>query len=579
MTAVAQRRASLHPDEYPPHLRMEVLDLRYRVVGPFSKVLYTLLAAVVLLLLIACCNVSNMLLARATTREREMTLRAALGGGRLRIMAHLLTESGLLALFGAIGGCALAWAGIRAIAAILPRQGVAFEVQLRLVPEALVASLALAVMTTLIVGIVPAWNASRQDLVNGMKESGKGSGASNKHGWLRRGLVIAEVAISLVLLLGAGMLIRNFASLVSADLGVNPKGLASIAPRFEKRDEPGPALRHQYYVDAVARARTVDGVTGAAQVSNWPFGGWQMTANRPGMRAPGGAELVVTQLCDEHYLGLVHLEPLRGRTLTAADVSSVARVAVISRSLAERYFGNEDPIGQYLDLPDMARAPVNLTDTRFSIIGVVNDVRNQGPGDVALPGVYLPTTTTLFGNTVRQILVRTTGEAAAVLPALERTIRAVDPNVPVRPGSTLEDDLRRRFHAQPRFSLVILTVFAGVGLTLVAVGVYGVMAYAVSRRAQEFAIRMALGATRHDVVRTVLRSGTALLGIGIIAGLVMSNVTNRLVINSVIGPSGPDVRLSGIVAVAVITAVGLVACLLPALRASRTSPMAALRQD
>ena len=209
----------------------------------------------------------------------------------------------------------------------------------------------------------------------------------------------------------------------------------------------------------------------------------------------------------------------------------------------------------------------------------MNDVRNQGPGDVPLPGVYLPTTTTVFGNTARQILVRTTGDAGAVLPALERAIRAVDPNVPVRPGTTLEDDLRRIFLAQPRFSLVILTVFAGVGLTLVAVGVYGVMAYAVSRRAQEFAIRMALGATRHDVVRAVLRSGTALLGIGIIAGLGMSSMTNRLVINSVIGPSVPDVRLSGIVAVAVITAVGLAACLIPALRASRTSPMAALRQD
>ena len=579
MTAVAQRRAALHPDEYPPQLRMQVLDLRYRVVGPFSKVLYTLLAAVVLLLLIACCNVSNMLLARATTREREMTLRAALGGGRLRIMAHLLTESGLLALCGAIGGCALAWAGIRAVAAILPRQGVAYEVQLRLVPEALVASLALAVFTTLIVGIVPAWNASRQDLVSGMKESGKGSGAINKHGWMRHGLVIAEVAISLVLLLGAGMLIRNFASMVSADLGVNPAGLASIAPRFEKRDEPGPALRHQYYVDAVARARAVNGVTGAALVSNWPYGGWRMTANRPGMRAPGGAELVMTQLCDEHYLGLVNLELLRGRTLTATDVSSAARVAVVSRSLAERYFGNEDPIGQYLDLPDLARAPVNVADARFGIIGVVKDVSNQGPGNVPLPGVYLPTTTTVLGNSARQILVRTRGDAGAVLPALERAIRAVDPNVPVRPASTVETDLRRIFLAQPRFSLAILTVFAGVGLTLVAVGVYGVMAYAVSRRAQEFAIRMALGASRQNVVRTIVRSGALLLGSGIVIGLLVSLVTNRLVSTLVIGTGDADATVSGVAAVAVIASVGLAACLIPARRASRTSPMAALRQD
>ncbi len=213
MTAVVNARALAHPDEYPPQVRIEVLDLRYRVVGRFSNVLFTLLGAVVLLLLIACCNVANMLLARATTREREMTLRAALGGGRLRIMAHLLTESGLLAL----------GRRRRRLPAGLGRHprrrghpaaaGHCREVQLRLVPEALIASLAMAVLTTMIVGIVPAWNASRQDLANGMKESGKGAGASNKHGWLRNGLVVAEVALSLVLLLGAGLLIRNFAAL------------------------------------------------------------------------------------------------------------------------------------------------------------------------------------------------------------------------------------------------------------------------------------------------------------------------------------------------------------------------------
>jgi putative ABC transport system permease protein len=246
MTAIAQRRAQLYPGQYPQRVRVDVLDLRYRVVGRFSNVLFTLLGAVVLLLFIACCNVAHMLLARATTREREMTLRAALGGGRLRLMVQLLTESGLLALGGALGGCLLAWGGIRAVAAILPPQGIAAEVQLRLVPEALIASLALAVVTTLVVGLIPAWNASRQDLANGMKESGKGTGAGHKHGWIRQGLVVVEVALSLVLLLGAGLLIRSFATLVSTDLGVDPAGIATVIPRFEHRDEPGLAQRDLY---------------------------------------------------------------------------------------------------------------------------------------------------------------------------------------------------------------------------------------------------------------------------------------------------------------------------------------------
>ena len=475
-----------------------------------------------------------MLLARATTREREMTLRAALGGGRLRLMVQLLTESGLLALGGALGGCLLAWGGIRAVAAILPPQGIAAEVQLRLVPEALIASLALAVVTTLVVGLVPAWNASRQDLANGMKESGKGTGAGHKHGWIRQGLVVAEVALSLVLLLGAGLLIRSFATLVSTDLGVDPAGLASVSPLFEHRDTPGIAQRHLYYADALARARTVPGVTEAALVSGWPYGGWPMAATRPGVEPPAGARRVIANLCDEHYLGLVRLHPLRGRTFTSADISSAAHVVVISRSLAERYFGQDDPLGQYLELPDLAKAPALMTDTRFSIIGVVEDVRNQGPSEVPWPGVYLPTTLTATGNSPRRIVVRTAGDAASVLPALERAVRALNLAVAVRSGSTLDDALKRSFHAQPRFSLVILTAFAAIGLALVAVGVYGVMAYAVSRRAQEFAIRMALGATSEDVVRTVVRAGIVLLGAGIVIGLAASQVTNRLVVSYVV---------------------------------------------
>jgi putative ABC transport system permease protein len=441
-------------------------------------------------------------------------------------------------------------------------------------------SVALAVVTTLLVGIVPAWNAARQDLAKGMRESGKGVGAGHKYGWLRHGLVVVEVALSLVLLLGAGLLMRSFAALVSADLGVNPAGLAYVTPRFQTRDEPGNAQRHIYYTNAVARARALDRVVGAALVSGGPYGGWGMAASRPGMQTPpGGARGVFALFCDEHYLGLVGLNPLRGRAFAPADMTSGARVVIISRSLAERYFGQEDPIGKYLDLPDLAKPPASVTDPRFSIVGVVEDVRNQGPNEISWPGVYLPTTVTVTGNTPRRVLVRTTGDAATVVPALERAVRAADPNVPVRSGQTVEEDLQRGLLAQPRFSLVILTVFAIIGLLLVTVGVYGVMAYAVSQRRHEFAIRMALGATGGDVVRSVVRSGAVLLGAGIGIGLAASRVTNGLVSSAVFGSSGADSMLSGAIVVAVIATVGLAACLLPARRASRTSPMAALRQD
>ncbi len=578
MTAIAQRRALQFPDDYPPRVRVDVLDLRHRVVGRFAIVLYTLLAAVSMLLLIACCNVANMLLARATTREREMTVRAALGGGRTRLMAHLLTEAGLLALGGAVGGVLLAWAGIRAVAAILPRAGVAWEVQLRLVPEALVASLVLAALTTLIVGTVPAWNAARQDLASGMKESGKGAGASHKHGWIRHWLVAAEVALSLVLLLGAGLLIQRFVALVNTDLGVDVSHLAYVQPRFEKPGEPDGAQRHLYYADALARVRAVQGVSAAALTSS-TFGGRAFQIVRPGLEPLPGDRGVLGTFCDEHFLGLMGLLPIRGRSLAAADIDGAARVVVISRSLAERYFGNEDPVGQYLDLPELARPPIALADTIFRVVGIVGDFRNTGPHESGWPTLYLPTTLTAFGNTPRVIVARTTGDPAQFVSALSGAVRRVSPDVPVGWAATLEDDLRESFFAQPRFFLVILTTFATIGLLLVAVGVYGVMAYAVSRRAQEFAIRMALGATGADVLRTVVRSGVVLLAFGIVAGLAASRVTNRVVASFDAGATSAESIWSAAVAVAVIVAVGVAACLIPALRAARTNPMQALRAE
>ena len=519
-----------------------------------------------------------MLLARATTREREMTVRAALGGGRLRIMAHLLTEAGLLALVGAIGGCVLAWVGIKAVATILPRAGVAWEVQLRLVPEALLLSLALAILTTLVVGIVPAWNASRQDLAGGMKESGKGTGASHKYGWLRSGLVVAEVALSLVLLLGAGLLIRSFVGLINTDLGVDPSRLAYVQPRFEKIDEPGLAQRQRYYADAVGRVRSINGVVGAALTSSWPYGGRAVVAKRPGMEPPADVRLVAGMACDENYFDIVGLLPIRGRLFTAAEVSAAAPVAVVSQSLADRYFGRDEAIGQFLELPELAKPPLALTHTTFRVVGVVNDVRNDGPQSVPYPGIYLPASLWAIGNQPYQILARTAGDPAPVAMAMARAVGALNPDVPVRQSGTVEDDLKRSWHAQPRFSLFILTVFGAIGLLLVAIGVYGVMAYAVSRRGQEFAIRMALGATQQDILRVVLQSGTWLLGAGIVAGLAASRLTNRLVSSAVLDTEQVDVA-SGIAAVAVIVVVGVAACLIPALRASRITPMAALRQD
>ena len=296
------------------------------------------------------------------------------------------------------------------------------------------------------------------------------------------------------------------------------------------------------------------------------------------MQPPADVRFVVAITCDERYFQVVGLSPLRGRLFTASEIGASERVTVVSNALATRYFGSEDALGQFVELPDLAKPPMSLADTTFRIVGIVEDVRNDGPQDRPYPGIYLPSSLRPVGNQPYWILARTTTDPAPVAVAMGRVIGAVSADVPIRQTGTVEDLVARSWHAQPRFGLFILTVFATIGLALVAIGVYGVMAYTVSRRSQEYAIRVALGATHVDVRRTVLVSGVWLLGIGVVTGLAASQVTSRFMSAVILNTTIVDVA-STVIAVAVILVVGIAACLVPARRAARISPITALRQD
>jgi putative ABC transport system permease protein len=574
MNVIASRRAREHPDQYPKQFHVSVVTVIDFVVGRFRGVLYMLFAAVGLLLLIACCNVANMLLARATARERELTLRAALGASRARLMRQLMIENLFLAFAAAATGCVLAYGGIKAVAYFLPQQGVPYEVELRLDSPALLFSLATAAATALIFGLLPAWHGARRDLVQGLKDAGKGTGTSFRHGWVRNGLIVGEVAISIVLLLGAGLLMRSFIGVVQTDLGFTPSNIALMRVRFPDGTYTTAPERLRYYREAVDRIRSLPGVIAVGQTSDWPLGGWSTEIERPGLPKLGPNDARFA-LCSEDYLHVLELGAIRGRLLSPADLSGAHKVAVVSQALVARYFGAEDPIGKSIRLTRLATVPDPVLDPTFEIVGVVKDVRNRGPQEEPVPAAYVPLTVTGSGR--RLFVIRTAADPALLLHSLRHELRSIDRSVAVPDGIVLEAELRSMF-AQPRFSLVILSAFAVTGLLLVAAGVYGVMAYVVSRRTQEIAIRMALGADRPQLLRGVLGSGAQLLGAGIAVGIVASIGTNRLLADQ-IGHTSPYDPFTMAGEVGVIVAVGLAACMLPALRAARVDPMAALRHE
>ena len=570
LNVIAARRARTFPGDYPANWRVEVVNVIDSVVGDFRGVLYTALAAVGLLMLIACCNVANMLLARATAREREMTVRAALGASGARIIRQLLVESLLLALGGATAGCLLAYAGIKGLVPFLPQGPLPGEVEFGLDGRALVFSLGIAALAALLFGIAPALYSARRDLVHGLK--GDGRGVAGGRGRLRSALVAVEIALSLVLLLGAGLLMRSFISLVRVDLGFDPRNILVAFVAFAPGDYATPADRQRFFVHALQRITSLAGVEAAAASTSIPsFVGGQTIEVEIAGRPRHDRSTSLVQFCTDGYFRTVGLRVLRGRELPALAADEVPRTAVVSRAFAGSYFGGDDPVGKQIALTLTFPGSAQPERRLFEIIGVVEDVKNNGIREPPAPQVYLPGTGTA-------ILVRTSADPRYSLNAIRSEIAIVDRGVALRQPETLEELLRQFVYARPRFSLIVLGVFAVTGTLLVAIGVFSVMAYTVSRQTREIAVRMALGAARHQVVGVVVRFGAQLLLVGVAMGVVVSFATNRLLASQLWNTSPHD-PLTLAAAIVVIAFVALAACYLPARRAMRVDPMTALRHD
>ena len=577
LNVIAHRLASVYPRQYPKKFTVQIQNLGDAVVGQFSTVLYTLLAAVGLLLLIACSNVANMLLARASAREKEMAVRASLGASRWRMIRQLLIESFLLALGGASAGCFVAYAGIKALVAAIPRTTIPDEAVIGLNVPVLLFSLSVAMLSALLFGLAPAMRIAQPDIVEPLKDSGKGVSGGFRHGKLRNTLVVVEVALSLLLLVGAGLLMRSFVALHQVELGMNPDNILVVRLPLPKEQYKTAAAKQHFFRELLVRLNALPGVVAAAEISGLPpYGGIRTEVDISG-KTHSEKWQAIYQLCSEGYFPTVGIRMLRGRLLSEADVNEARKLAVVNQTLVRKYFGHEDPIGRQIKLSMLETVPQPpVKDPVFQIIGVVADVKNQGIQEPPGPEVWVPYTVT--GAFERGIMVRTSKDPLLMLNAVRREIWAVDRNVALTLTGTLKDFLKLFSYSGPLFSLILLSVFSGVGLVLVAIGVYSVIAYTVSRQTHEIGIRMALGAGQADVLRMVLRMGLRLIGLGTMAGLVASFGLTRLLASQLWGISPHDpVTICAVVAV--VAGAGLAACYFPARRATRVDPMVALRYE
>lgn len=576
LNVIAQRLSKIYPKDYPKRFNVKTDTLASDVVGGFKEMLYILLAAVGMLFLIACSNVANLLLARATSREKEIAIRASIGASRGRLIRQFLVESFVLAAAGGIFGCLFAYWGLEAVMAVMPPDALPSESVIELNSAVLVFTVVVTVLTTLLCGLAPALHAVRGELHPRLKDTGQGVNSGFRHGRFRAALVVAEVALAIVLLGGAGLMMRSFFAIEQVNIGFNPQKILSARLVFPEGHYKTAVQSKIFFQQVLPRIRALPGVVDAAEaVTLPPFGGPSSEVTVPG-KTHSERWTAMFESCSEGWFRTVGVPLVRGRLLSETDIDSARQVAVINQTLARRFFGQEDPIGQKIKFNELDQAPDAPHDAYFEIIGIVADTKNEDLQQPTLPEGFVPYTVANFGR--RGILVRTAGDPELMLKSVSQAVWSVDPDVALTQAGSIQAFLRDYAYAQPKFGLVVLSVFAAIGLVLVTVGVFSVMAYSVSLQTHEIGIRMALGAQRSSVLAMVLARGLRLIAVGIILGEVASLALSRFIASQIWGVSARDPLTLGAIA-AVIGAAGLAACVLPAQRASRVDPLVALRHE
>ena len=579
LDTIAERFVSSHPNAYPEGsgYGMTLSPLFEEIVGGVRTTLLALLAAVTLVLVIACTNVANLLLAQATTREREIAVRAALGASGWRLVRQLLTESVLLAVVGGVFGVIASHLGLSAIksmqAANMPRlHGI--QIDLRI----LLFALGLSVATGLLFGLVPALRGLRLDLFSTLKEGGRTSADSKSHP-LRHGLVVGQVALALVVLIGAGLMIRTFSKLQQIDPGFQTEGVLTAQIYLSPRRYSQPHQQAAFVENLERRLREIPGVRQAGFVSHIPLGPLDLQSeieveNRPA--SPGVANPKVgIRFASPGYFEAMKIPLLSGRPISDLDHAEGASVAVIDAALAKRLWPDDSPLDRRV------RVIGGFTEDPWrTIVGVVGSVRHAGLAAPTSEQVYIPMAQS--PSLVAGLVVTTAGDPLALVPPVRAAVRAIDPAQPLARVKTASDLVGEAL-TQPRFNRLLFGLFGGAALILAAIGVYGVMAYAVVQRRRELGLRMALGARPTDNLRLVLKQGLRLALLGTVVGVFGAFVATRLLAPHLAaltrGGVGATDGWTFVVVPLVLLALALVACLTPAVRATRVDPVISLRQD
>ena len=576
LTVVANRLSTVYPKDYPKHFSVQIVSLTDLVVGKFRTTLYIVLAAVALLLLIGCGNVANLLLARATTREKEFAVRSALGASRGRLVRQLLVESLILAMGGALLGTFMAWGGLKFLVALMPQQIVPAEAVIQLNTPVLIFTLLVAVLTAIVFGLLPALTVAGRDLNEPLRDSGKGTDGGFRHGRLRNVLVVAEVGLSLTLLVAAGLLMRSFVALRDVNLGLQPDHvLVARLPLPVDRYKTADQITG-FYRPLLQRLKALPGVVDATETSTLPpYGGIRSEIEVLG-KTHQEKWNALFQLCSEGYFPVVKIKLIDGRTFTEAEVNGARKLAVVNQTFVKQYLGNDNPIGKQVRIAQLTEFDDPVKEPMFEIIGLVADAKNQGLQDPVMPEIWIPYTVT--GSGFRGILVRTTQEPLGMLNTVEKEIWATDPNVAVTFTGTMEGYISQFSYAGPRFGFYLMTIFGAIGLILVTIGVYSVLSYTTARRTHEIGIRIALGASGSEVLNMVIRTGLLLVGIGVCVGLIVSVALGRVIATQLWGVSPYDL-LTLISVPTVLLLISLLACWVPARRASTVDPVIALRYE
>ena len=548
---------------------VRAVPLLSSMVSGVQRPLFILFGAVAFVLLIACVNVSNLLLARATTRTGEIAVRAALGAGRRQLIRQLMAESLVLAIAGGAAGILLATWGVRALMSLAPAN-LPRAAAVQLDPVILLFSLGLSVIAGLAFGTVPALIASRPDLTVFLRDAGRDGGASGGRRRLRATLVTAQVALALVLLAGAGLAIRSFSRLMHVDPGFRTTNVLTFDISLPSAAYPTMATQTQFFRDYIERIQHLPGVAAAgavlfAPVTRSGFGGSFTIYGRPKGADEGNAQI---RSATPGYMEALSIPLRAGRFFDAHDTEAAGRVAIISESAARRYWPGENPVGKQL------RVHVNeASSAPREIIGVVGDVRTSGMEIEPVPVIYTPHTQ--YGPESMTVVVRGDADPKRLLPSLKGALQAIGPEVAIGRPQTM-DELVAINVSEPRFRTLLLSIFAAVSLVLAAMGLYGVVAFSVNQRRPEIGLRMALGAEPRGVLRLVLREGMTPVAIGILFGLGAAAMLGRLMQTLLFGVEATDPLTFAAVSIA-LGSVALLACYVPARRATHVDPASTLR--